>query len=118
MLESDVRTIATINTRLNQALNWAQDNLHLGVTTDDLAQQAYLTRSTFDRHFRQTMQTSPHVWLTAIKLEKAKALLISSQLTIETIAKSCGYISALSLRISFKKQLGITPGQFRKQHCA
>ncbi|WP_157964749.1 helix-turn-helix domain-containing protein [Algibacillus agarilyticus] len=104
----------TNKNRIKNVLTWAVNNLHQKINTYDLANRAFLTRSTFDRHFRETMQTSPHAWLTKVRLEKAQSLLASSNVSIETVARSCGYVSALSLRISFKKQLGLTPGQFRK----
>ncbi|HEX2935343.1 MAG TPA: AraC family transcriptional regulator, partial [Bacteroidales bacterium] len=48
------------------------------------------------------------------RLEKAKELLTSSSMTIAQVAESVGYMNANSFSKTFKKYVGVAPGQFRE----
>ncbi|WP_159084065.1 helix-turn-helix domain-containing protein [Saccharobesus litoralis] len=100
---------------VNAALKWAELNLHLPISIADIAEKAYLTRSTFERFFKQTQQVSPRTWLIQMRLKKALHLLATTSHSIDKIAQKCGYVSALSLRLIFKRYLGYTPGYYRRE---
>ena len=55
-------------------------------------------------------------YLTNIRLKKAKNLLCSTNLDITTIATDCGFNSTAYFTRTFKTNIGITPGEYRKTH--
>ncbi|AWB65944.1 hypothetical protein C2869_05575 [Saccharobesus litoralis] len=99
--------------RIDDVIAWATKNLSTKINTQVLAEKAYVSRSTFERSFRQTQNMSPREWLIKVRLIKAQNLLASTSQSIDSIAKACGYVSALSLRLAFKKHLDQTPGEYR-----
>jgi len=96
-------------------LDWAVQHLAQHITVETLADQANMSRRSFDRHFRKTLNMSPKHWLSQQRIQRAQQLLESSQASIEEIAEKSGFNNALSLRNNFHKHLGISPRQFRQQ---
>lgn len=79
---------------------------------------AYLTGrslSTFHRDFKTRFNMAPKKWLIQKRLEKAHATLQSSSESVSEVANSVGYENVPHFIKAFRKQYGITPGQFRIQ---
>ena len=100
---------------LSKSIQWANDNLHKQITIDEMAQQAYLSRRSFDRHFRSNLGQSPKEWLTQQRINLAREFLESSQADMEQIAVKSGFGSSMNLRHHFSQVLGITPTHYRNQ---
>jgi AraC-like DNA-binding protein len=83
----------------------------LGV--DDLARAAGLSRSHFSREFRRAFGESPHVYLLTRRLERAAALLKTTDLTVTDICFSVGLQSVGSFITSFKATYGVSPTGYR-----
>lgn len=67
------------------------------------------------RYFKSKMGLNYIDYLTKIRLEKAKQLLVRSSMPIKEVAENVGYEPAYFNRI-FKKYFNLTPGQYRKDH--
>lgn len=101
--------------RLSQVLDWACKNLSKDITVSDLAKQANMTRRTFDRQFKNNYQMTPLNWLNQRKLDRARNLLESTTMSIESIATRSGFDNAITLRHNFKKHLSTSPSKYRTQ---
>lgn len=101
--------------RFADTLDWAIKHLSSGLSIDMLARRANMSRRSFDRKFRASMNISANDWLTLQKLELAKQLLESTQLSIERVASQAGFDNAITLRHNFRKHLQSSPGRFRRQ---
>lgn len=100
---------------LSKSMQWANDNLHNQITVDEMAQQACLSRRSFDRHFRSNLGQSPKEWLIQQRINLAREFLESSQADIELIAEKTGFGSSMNLRHHFSQLLGVTPTHYRNQ---
>lgn len=96
-------------------LNWALENLGLDISIDDLASRSHMSRRTFDRHFRNSYGCSAKQWLINQRVNLAKTSLEQSKASIEHIADLSGFESANTLRHHFRKNLGVSPRQYRDQ---
>src|SRR5437870_9539808 len=76
----------------------------LGV--EDLARAAGLSRAHFSREFRRTFGESPHAYLLTRRLERAAALLRSTDRTVADICFSVGLRSVGSFTTSFTRIYG------------
>lgn len=83
-------------------------------TLDRLARKAALGRSAFAARFREMMGTTPHKYVTEWRLQGARRLLTESSLSLERIALQVGYDSAASFSRAFSKDMGTSPGAYRK----
>ena len=59
---------------------------------------------------------SPKDFLTQFRISRAEQLLSWSELSIESVAWSCGYKDALVFAKVFKKMIGMPPSSYRKKH--
>jgi len=103
---------------LAATLDWAIENLDQKISVAALANQARMSRRTFDRKFRQSLNMSAKEWLVKQRIEKVKQLLESSDQSIEWIAIKSGFENAMTLRHHFRKYLGLSPSQFKLQFSA
>ena len=55
-------------------------------------------------------------YFNAIRLEKAKELLVSTNMDIADIVSRIGYVDVSSFIRKFKARFGVTPGKFRELH--
>ena len=85
----------------------------LGV--DELAGAAGLSRAHFSREFRRTFGESPHAYLLTRRLERAAALLRSTDRTVADICFSIGLRSVGSFTTSFTRTYGKSPTAYREE---
>src|SRR5438128_4953827 len=83
----------------------------LGV--DDLARAAGLSRAHFSREFRRHFGESPHAYLLARRLERAAALLRTTDRSVAEICFDVGLASVGSFTTSFTSTYGISPTAYR-----
>jgi len=83
----------------------------LGV--DDLAQAAGLSRAHFSREFRAAFGESPHAYLLTRRMERAAALLRTTDRSIADICFSVGLKSIGSFTTSFTRTYGVSPTAYR-----
>jgi len=86
----------------------------LGV--DDLARAAGLSRAHFSREFRRAFGESPHAYLLTRRLERAAALLRTTDRSVADICLSVGLRSIGSFTTSFKRAFGASPTAYRAAH--
>ena len=68
----------------------------------------------FIRLFKEHTGFTPHDYLIKVRIDKAGALLLSSELNMERIAELLGYTDAAHFSRQFKNRTGVTPGKFRE----
>jgi AraC-like DNA-binding protein len=83
----------------------------LGV--DDLARAAGLSRAHFSREFRRAFGESPHGYLLTRRLERAAALLRTTDRSVADICFSVGLRSLGSFTTSFTRTYGVSPTAYR-----
>src|SRR5450755_2712638 len=83
------------------------------LAVDDLARAAGLSRAHFSREFRRAFGESPHAYLLTRRLERAAALLRTTDRSVAEISFSVGLASLGSFTTSFKRTYGVTPTAYR-----
>jgi len=81
-----------------------------------LAAALGLTPTQFTIRFKKVYSTTPHAYMTSLRLEKACTLLLETQMNLNQISECCGYQNGYYLNRVFTKEMGITPGKYRKMH--
>jgi AraC-like DNA-binding protein len=80
---------------------------------DDMARAAGLSRAHFSREFRRTFGESPHQYLLTRRLERAAALLRTTDHSVAEICFSVGLASVGSFTTSFSRTFGKSPTAYR-----
>ncbi|WP_405088964.1 helix-turn-helix domain-containing protein [Microbispora sp. NBC_01389] len=92
-----------------------QENLGERITIDDMAKIALFSKFHFCRAFRVYTGMSPARFLSALRLQEAKHLLVSTSLSVAEISNQVGYTSVGTFTTRFSSSVGVTPGAFRAQ---
>ncbi|WAP53532.1 AraC family transcriptional regulator [Streptomyces sp. S465] len=87
-------------------------------STDCLAADAGVSRSTLARRFTTLVGRPPMAYLTWWRLIRAATLLRDTQDTLAAIADRVGYRSPYALSHAFQREFGVTPGRYRAQATA
>lgn len=83
------------------------------LTVDDLARAAGYSRAHFSQEFRRAFGQSPHVYLLTRRLERAAALLRTTDYSVLEICLAVGLTSVGSFTTSFVRMYGRTPTAYR-----
>lgn len=93
---------------------WALGRLERPILLRDMAQQESMSIRTFTRRFREEVGISPVQWLTQQRVERARQLLESTDLSIDRIARDAGFGTPTSLRQHLQAALGVSPTTYRR----
>lgn len=104
--------VSTASKTLTRVLDTVLADLSCDWQIDALAQQAGMSRRSFDRHFQSSIGQSAKQWLQQARIEQAKVLLSRGE-RIEIVAGQCGFTSASAFRAQFAQWTGVAPSQFR-----
>jgi transcriptional regulator GlxA family with amidase domain len=91
---------------------------HLGETihVSDLSAIARRSTAHFCRAFKRTFGQTPHAYITAQRLERAKWLMLESEEQLSVIAVLCGFTDQAHLSKLFRQHAGETPGGWRRRN--
>ena len=90
---------------------------HFGeqITLDDIAKEMHLAPTYFSTLFSKTLGVTFISYLSTVRMNYAKQLLVYSDKSVTRICFECGFSSLSHFLREFKKQNGITPTEFRKK---
>src|SRR5258706_4434762 len=94
-------------------LSWMAAHLHEDLSVEAMAARAVMSPRTFERRFRATLGASPYHWLLQQRIALAQRLLETTDDPIELIAVQCGFSSAATLRLHFRRLLRLPPQSYR-----
>jgi transcriptional regulator GlxA family with amidase domain len=110
-----LRAQMAVDGPLGPLLAWLEENVHLKVKVEELAERAAMSPRNFARTFVRETGMPPARYIDLIRLERATRLLEDTTLRIEAIAQESGFASAEQLRRTFQRRLGITPLAYRER---
>ena len=85
------------------------------ITLDLLKNKFFISKNTLCKNFQQVMRCSVMEYCSAVRLNEAKHLLLTSDKSIEDISNLCGYSSANYFSLLFKSKTGLAPSNYRKK---
>jgi AraC family transcriptional regulator len=90
---------------------------HVGetITLDALARVAALSPFHFGRAFRTTTGLTPHQFVTARRIEVARARLVTTTASVVDVAHAVGFSNLSHFRRVFRRELGVLPRELRQQ---
>ncbi len=104
------------NLYVKKAVEFIQNNYSNPIRINDVAGYTAVSRSYLYRLFREVTGKSPQEYLTAFRITRARELLSFTELSVESVALSCGYRDPLVFAKTFKNKTGKTPSEYRKAH--
>jgi AraC family transcriptional regulator len=99
---------------LKRVLERIDHNFQSEISLASLADEAGYSRGHFLKMFRTSMGMTPHRYLLKRRLDHAQSLLKRREMSIIDVAADCGFSSQAHLNQVFRKHLGVTPGDYRR----
>lgn len=98
-----------------RVIKYIEQNLHENIGLEQLASTVKLSTHYFTEAFRKTVGMPPYRFLLTRRIERAKELLLTSDLAPGKIAAEVGFSSQAQFTTNFRKMVGKTPGRFRRE---
>ncbi|MBM3891712.1 MAG: helix-turn-helix transcriptional regulator [Verrucomicrobia bacterium] len=105
---------AELDEQLESALTMIDARLASPPTLGEMARAAHLSPRQFTRRFRALCGATPHEYVTARRLVRARELLVQGHLNVTQVAEALGFPSIHVFSRWFRLRTGKTPSQFRE----
>lgn len=96
--------------------NYLDDNLHRRVSARELSKLLFRSADYCEKAFRKALNTTPYAYQLDQKIQKAKALLAHTQMSVGEIGASLGYEDLHYFSNLFYQKCGIRPLGYRKKY--
>jgi AraC-like DNA-binding protein len=107
--------VHALNARQTGELSdYINDNLSSNMSVGDLARVVGLGRSQFIQRFKATTAMTPHQYVTLRRIGHARKLLVGPSVDHPLIALVCGFADQSHFIATFKRVIGMTPGEYRR----
>ncbi len=98
-----------------RALRAIRQRAYQPVQIDDIMREVPLSRRMLEKRFKAAVGRSPYAEVLRLRVEKAKALLKDTDLSVAEVAELSGFGQAKQLHAIFTREAGDTPSGFRKK---
>ncbi|MCX4388067.1 AraC family transcriptional regulator [Micromonospora peucetia] len=98
-----------------RAIEAMRERLGDALTIDDLARAAMFSKFHFTRIFQRSTGVSPGRFLSALRLQRAKHLLVSTSMNVADISVQVGYNSVGTFSSRFSRSVGMPPTAYRRR---
>ncbi len=96
------------------ALRFIRDRAFTGITVAELLRHVPISRRMLESRFKKYLGRTPHEELTRLRMNRAKRLLIETDLTLAAIAERAGFEHTEYFSTAFKREVGQSPREFRR----
>jgi AraC family transcriptional regulator len=110
----ELSRVGIVDRRLRRAIEFMHDNCERELSLAEIAAAAYLSAFHFARLFKKITGATPHAYLAALRLERARRLLAETDLSITEVGARVGYASQSHFTKVFREATGWTPRAFRQ----
>ncbi len=100
--------------KLKRVIDFIEANLQESIGLDDLARAAGLSANHFLRVFKLATGETPYHFLRARRLERARQLLSDNAMPLAELALECGFANQAHFTAAFSREVGISPGRYRR----
>lgn len=97
-----------------KAFAFIRENACRGISVSDVVQAVPVSRASLERRFRGTVERSINDEIKRVRIARIKQLLVETDMKLIVIARLTGFRHPEYLSTLFKKELGVTPSQFRQ----
>jgi AraC family transcriptional regulator len=100
---------------MRRLIEFIEENLDGDLSLDGMAREVEISPLYLARAFKAAVGQSPHQYVLARRIERAKELLRNTELPIVDVALSAGFSSQSHLSHWFLRNVGVSPAAYRRQ---
>lgn len=109
-------SLAVDDPMLIKAIQFIREHAFDTITMKDILKVVPMSQRAFERHFIKTFGHSPVDEIRQLRINKARKLLVETDMQMQFIAEACGYATYNYLTAVFKKKTGMTPRDYRNKY--
>ncbi|HEX8776062.1 MAG TPA: helix-turn-helix domain-containing protein [Pyrinomonadaceae bacterium] len=111
--ELELSRVGLVDRRIRRAVELMHAHMDRELPLEEIAAAAYLSPFHFARLFKKLTGASPHAYLATLRVERARALLAQTDLSVAEVSARVGYASSSHFTKAFRQATGLTPSAFR-----
>ena len=96
---------------IEKACRYMEGNFTCDMSIQDVAEHVHLTQAYFSVLFKKTMGKTAQEYLTSIRMNKARQLLLEGYAKTYEVGEKVGYVDTRYFIKVYKKHFGVTPGK-------
>jgi len=101
---------------VQMAINYMRENYMAHISLDDIVSNIFLSKNYFRQIFKKTTGISISSYIQDLRITEACRLLKTTVDSSSEIARKCGFNDTKFFYLTFKKAVGMTPAEYRKEH--
>lgn len=98
-----------------RAQRWMEKSLQRGFSLGELARQLAVSERTLNRRFKRAMGKAPLHYLQTLRIDVAKRLLETRELTMDAVSQRVGYGDLSTFRRLFRRETGLSPREYQRR---
>ena len=99
---------------VRRAMQYLVAQISTIASVEEWAAQVGVSRRVLERRFQESLGRSPHAMIQHERVERAKSLLTTTDLSVGLIAECCGFQSNERLTVNFRESVGVPPATYRR----
>lgn len=105
-----------LSNHLSYAFDFIRNNFTDISSLDEISSKCYIDKFYLSRAFKKNMGVTIMEYINSLKLQYACELLSTTNMSIASISDKCGFTNTSHFSTLFRKNIGISPTKFRKNH--
>jgi len=97
------------------ALKYIRENTHRPLRVNDIVSQLAISRRTLEQRFIQSLGRSPATEIRRLRLERAKRLLVDTNVPLATVAMNSGFEAVSVMTRLFRREVKMSPSEYREK---
>lgn len=115
-LSKETKYLPDSEAYINLALDYIYSFFNSNISLEDICKEVNVSQYHFSRVFKQKVGVSPHQFLLNVRIKKAAEMLLINDYSIAETAELCGFLSLSHFSSLFKKCMGCTATEYRKNN--
>lgn len=104
-----------IQNEIERATHYFNENYNKPINIDEYAESRHISTCWFIRSFKQILKVTPMQYILSLRMANAQSLLETTEDSISEIAEAVGYDNPLYFSRIFRKNVGVSPSEYRKR---
>ena len=100
---------------VRNAIKYIRTNLSISLTSTDIAEHSFVSRSKLTKCFRAELSMSIQDYLSDIVLTEASGLIVNTSLSLGEISEQLGFFDQFYFSRRFKQKYGLSPREYRQR---
>lgn len=109
-------TVAVRDELLAAAVQFIKHHCHEKIQVSDILRQVPISRRALEKGFQKYLGRSPAEEIRRIRVDRAVQMLCDTSWSMPRIAAAAGFVLPELLTRAFRRELGVTPSEFRRRH--